>query len=310
MIFAMHQIQVQCLLVSAHASKWYREFLRRVADQQLLLASATTEKGMGGDILSSSCAVETSGNRIMLRKLATVISYGRHADAILITARRAPESLPSDQVLVAALKGQYKLEPNETWDSLGMRGTCSEGFLITMEGLADQICPMSFADIAGNSMLGTSHIFWSGVWHGIATDAVARAQAFARDQARQNPRALPVGSVRLAEAVERLQLMRLNIVGAIDLYVKALENNETTESMRFRIAMNNLKVNTSQLLVDIVTKALLVCGLAGYRNDSRYSLCRHLRDAYSAPLMINNDRIERNVAGMLLMSKLDDGLTA
>lgn len=36
---------------------------------------------------------------------------------------------------------------------------------------------------------------------------------------------------------------------------------------------------------------MIICGIAGYRNDSKSSLGRHLRDAYGASLMVNNDRI-------------------
>lgn len=308
MIFAMHQTQVQSLLLSARESKWQRSFIRKIAAEQLLLASATTEGVNGGDILSSSCAVETNHGRIRLHKRGTIISYGRQADAVLVTARRGPDAHPSDQVLVAALKGQFKLESSEHWDPLGMRGTCSEGFSISLEAPCEQVCPLPFAEIAAQAMLPTSHIFWSGVWHGIATDAVARAQAYVRIQARKKPSHLPVGALHLAEAVERLQLMRSGIIAAADLHLEALEDEGAASTTRFAITMNNLKVNSSQLLIEIVSRAMLVCGLAGYRNDSPYSVSRHLRDAHSAPLMINNDRIERNVAGLLLVSKLDGSL--
>ena len=59
MIFAMHQIQISSLVLHAQTSEWHRTFLRRVADDQLLLASATSESGVGGDLRTSLCAVET-----------------------------------------------------------------------------------------------------------------------------------------------------------------------------------------------------------------------------------------------------------
>jgi acyl-CoA dehydrogenase len=43
--------------------------------------------------------------------------------------------------------------------------------------------------------------------------------------------------------------------------------------------------------------------MSGYKADSPYSLGRHLRDAYGAMLMINNDRITAANASMLLVSK-------
>ena len=55
--------------------------------------------------------------------------------------------------------------------------------------------------------------------------------------------------------------------------------------------MNNLKLSSSRLVIEIVGRAMLICGISGYRNDSKFSLGRHLRDAYGAALMVNNDRI-------------------
>jgi acyl-CoA dehydrogenase len=45
--------------------------------------------------------------------------------------------------------------------------------------------------------------------------------------------------------------------------------------------------------------------MAGYKEDSPYSLGRNLRDAQGAAIMINNDRINSNTAQMLLVHKDD-----
>ena len=60
----------------------------------LLLASATTEIGIGGDVRSSTCFVDREGDRARVAKNAPVISYGEHADLILVTARRDADSAP------------------------------------------------------------------------------------------------------------------------------------------------------------------------------------------------------------------------
>ncbi|HLX87953.1 MAG TPA: acyl-CoA dehydrogenase family protein, partial [Acidimicrobiales bacterium] len=69
------------------------------------------------------------------------------------------------------------------------------------------------------------------------------------------------------------------------------------------IAMNSLKVSASTRVVDIVGRAMVICGMAGYREDSEYSLGRILRDAHGAAVMVNNDRILANNAQMLLVHK-------
>ena len=65
--------------------------------------------------------------------------------------------------------------------------------------------------------------------------------------------------------------------------------------------MNNLKVTGSEMAVEIVQLALLICGITGYKNDTPYSVGRHLRDALSAALMISNDRILANTSNLLLV---------
>jgi acyl-CoA dehydrogenase len=53
---------------------------------------------------------------------------------------------------------------------------------------------------------------------------------------------------------------------------------------------------------------MLVAGLAAYRNDTPFSLGRHLRDAHSAALMIGNDRILGNCAGLLAAYRAEEPL--
>src|ERR1700710_675022 len=60
MIFAMHQTKVACLVRHGTGSAWHEALMRRVAAEQLLLASSTTEGQNGGNIRSSSAAIERS----------------------------------------------------------------------------------------------------------------------------------------------------------------------------------------------------------------------------------------------------------
>ena len=48
MIFAMHQIQVACLIDHARASAYCSAYIGRLVEEQRLIASATTEIGVGG----------------------------------------------------------------------------------------------------------------------------------------------------------------------------------------------------------------------------------------------------------------------
>jgi acyl-CoA dehydrogenase len=238
------------------------------------------------------------------------MSYGAEADGILVTARRTPQSPASDQVIVVVPRSGAVFEALQDWDTLGMRGTCSNGYHLKAEGEMAQVIPTSYADVSAQTMLPTSHLVWSALWLGIATDAVARARAFVRAETRKKPGAISPGAVRLAEAASQLQLMRSNVVASLRQYEVAQGSEDKLSALPFAIAMNNLKIASSQMAVQIVGQALLVAGLAGYRNDSAFSVGRHLRDAHSAALMVNNDRILANTAQLMLALRDDPELLA
>ena len=303
MIYAMHQIQVACIVHHGLTSPRFREYIEQLCRQQRLIASATSEIGVGGDLRTSVCAVETRGDRFTLCKQAPVISYGAEAQDILLTARRAPDAPASDQVLVLATDGEYTLEQFSEWDTFGFRGTCSPGFTVTAEGPAENVLPVPFAEIASRTMLPVSHILWSSLWLGIATNAVDRARTFVRAQARKNPESTSPAGTRLAEVFSVLQEMRSNVHAATHEYEELLADPESLDGFGFAIRMNNLKISASRQVVDIVAQALLTIGIQGYRNGTEFSLGRHIRDAHGAALMINNDRVLRANARMLLVSK-------
>lgn len=308
MIFAMHHIKASSLVSHSEGDHWHRAFMARVASEQLLLGSATTEGGIGGNLRNSICAIEVEGDICRLQKDATVISYGVEADAILITSRAHPQAASSDQVMTVFLKDQYTLEHTHVWDTLGMRGTCSDGFLFKGEAPAKQILPRPFAEIAAQSMLAHAHILWSAVWYGIAADAFARAQAFVRAAARRSPDQVPPGALRLAEASTLLQGVKASIVAAVEKYEDARQDEDKLSTMSFAVAINNLKIASSQTILAIINHCMLICGILAYKNGTPYSLGRHLRDAHSAQLMISNDRILGNTSTMLLVHKQDTSL--
>ena len=61
MVFAMHHIKVSSLVTHGLDSAWHCRLMERIAREQLLVASSTTEAGIGGDLRNSLCAVETTG---------------------------------------------------------------------------------------------------------------------------------------------------------------------------------------------------------------------------------------------------------
>jgi len=296
MIYAMHQASVACLVRHGRGSAWHQALLRRLAIEQLLLASSTTEGDRGGDVRNSKSAIERRDSRITLERLATVISYGEAADGIITTARRSAEAASADQVLVVFLKADYTLQQEIGWDALGMRGTCSAGFKLIASGAVEQIVPARYDEIHARTMMPVAHLLWSAAWAGIAAAATDRARAFVRMATRRGEGALPPGAAHLTRASASLQRLRSLVASAARRFELAADDPVALESVDFQTGMNLCKVNASELALSTVMSAMQACGLAGYRNDGDFSIGRHLRDILSSPIMISNDRILANLA--------------
>jgi acyl-CoA dehydrogenase len=240
-----------------------------------------------------------------LEKDATTVSYGAHADAQLVTCRRAADAAASDQVLVLFEKGQYTLNQTGTWDTMGMRGTCSPGAKFAGAGKAEQIVPGSFADSSAETMVPYSHILWSALWWGIASDAIGRAAQFVRGEARKKPGTVPDQAKRLARAHVELQAMRHNWESCAIEFDELGDDRSPLDGMGWALKMNQLKMSCSEMAPKLVHEALQIIGIMAYKNDSKFSVGRHYRDVLSAALMVSNERISGKSASMLLVFKDD-----
>jgi len=309
MIFAMHQIMVAILVRHGQSSPWHLELQRRLAEEQLLFASSTTDGEGGGDLRASSCAVETDGSRISLTKSATVMSYGAYADAVLTTARRAIDAAPSDQVIVAFTKDRCELEPIRAWDTLGMRGTCSAGFTLKGRGVVEQVLPEHFQNIQSRTMMPVAHLTWSAVWCGIAAEAVERARRCLRAASRRTPGGQPpTGVSHLTRAIMSLAVLTSALKSALQNFESSSAADGEVDSLDSQNAMNLLKVTASEMATSIVVGAMQAGGLYGYRNDGEFSVSRHLRDVLSSSIMINNDRILANSGAASFLANIPASL--
>jgi len=68
-------IKMACIVRHAKGRSALERILSRIAAEQLLMASSTTEGQAGGNVRSSEAAVEQDGDRVTLERKATVISY-------------------------------------------------------------------------------------------------------------------------------------------------------------------------------------------------------------------------------------------
>lgn len=304
MVFAMHQIQVACMARHLEGSPWFEEYLREVGSEQRLIASITSEVGTGGDMGRSVAAVsDPTDGVVTFVKQAPTVSYGDHADAYLTTLRRSPGAEAGDQVLVLTRRDQMKLEPQGTWDPLGMRGTCSPGYVASAEFREEQILHTPFPQISSESMTPLSHILWAHVWLGISTDAFDRARAFVRTAAKRKPGETLPAATRLSKLMSDLSLLRAEVSLALREYCDADVDRARLSEMATILRFNNLKIAASEQAPKVCQGALGVCGIVGYKNDTPFSVGRHLRDTMSACLMVANERIHKTDASLLLIAK-------
>ncbi len=305
MVFGMHQIQVATLIRHADGAPWFQGYLRELAREQRLIASVTSEIGTGGDIGRSIAAVAPSGDGCAtFEKAAPTVSYGSYADDFLTTLRRTPDAEPGDQVLALTRRDQTILEQNGTWDPLGMRGTCSPGFTVRAEFPTDQIMPTPFSTIAPESMVPVTHVLWSHLWLGIATDAFDRARAFVRASAKGRPEAAQPLAQRLSHLMTDLALLRAEVGSGLRDFTDVPESDrERLTTMATILRFNNLKLAASEHAPKICQGALGVTGIVGFKNDTPFSVGRHIRDSMSASLMVANERIHQTNASLLLIAK-------
>jgi acyl-CoA dehydrogenase len=306
MVFAMHQIQVATISRHAVPGSWFARYVGDLVDAPRLIASVTSEIGTGGDLGRSIAAVTANEDGgLGFEKQAPTVSYGAYADDLLTTLRRSPDAEPGDQVIVLTSRDQTTLEPMGAWDPLGMRGTCSPGFIVRATLRPEQILEAPFATIATESMVPVTHLLWSHVWLGIATEAFDRARAFVRSQARQRPGETPPTALRLSRLMGSVSMLRADIRSELAGFVASSmgPDREDLSTMARILRLNNLKISASEQTPQICLAALEICGIAGYRNDSPYSIGRLLRDALSGPLMIANERIHQTNASLLLVAK-------
>jgi acyl-CoA dehydrogenase len=113
--------------------------------------------------------------------------------------------------------------------------------------------------------------------------------------------ALPISSAAL-------QTLRSLIAAGLQRFEAIADDGSALEALDYQTSMNLHKVRASELAVSTVMSAMQACGLSGYRNDSEFSLGRHLRDVLSSPIMINNDRILANLADASLLNGVPTSL--
>lgn len=301
LVMAMHQIEIWYLNQFGD-TEGLRGMLRSVVTDGWLIANANSEVGLGGEVGRSFCAVEQAGDGTFhLEKDVLAVSYGAYADALLLIARKGPDAAENEQVMVACRPGTYEMEQTSEWDTMGLRGTCSSSFRVVADETDDMIFPTPWLTI-GSQCVGATTILLNSVWLGIAEAAAARAHSYVRADARRKIGVMPSSAPLLTEVAVTLGQARSVMESAIRSYEAAV-GTEAIEGASLLLAVRNLKLSETTLAIEIVSKASLICGLAGFKRDSPFSMDRNLRDVLGGPLMANNTRAAGDNAQLLLGMK-------
>jgi acyl-CoA dehydrogenase len=306
MVFAMHQIQVVTIARHLEGAPWFESYLRELCEQQRLIASVTSELGTGGDMSRSIAAVMPAADgRQEFVKQAPTVSYGGYADDLLTTVRRSADAEPGDQLLVLHRASDTELVPTGMWDTIGMRGTCSPGFTVRASFGSEQALRAPFSTIMNQTIVPVSHILWSHVWLGIATEAFERGRSFVRAAARRKPGEPVPAAHSLSRVMGELSMLRAEVNSALQEFMvaSASPGRERLATMGTVLRFNNLKLAASEQTPRICADVLEVIGIAAYKNDSPFGVGRQLRDALSARLMVANERIHAIDASLLLIAK-------
>jgi acyl-CoA dehydrogenase len=300
-VLAMHVEQMFCL-VKYGTTESLRKVLAESVKDQLLIANANSEVGIGGDVMRSKAALTPEKGGWLFDKQALAASYAASADLILSTARRSPDAADTDQAYAVLRVSNCTLEPTSGWDTLGLRGTCSSGMHITSHVTDDDLFPVSFAEVANGGGGQLRHVLMTSVWTGIAEAAMNEAHEAVRAAARRDIGTTPLSAVRLAEIMTEVQTARSMLAEALRQIEAAIEA-DSIDDIGLVMSLRNVKVVTSSAAMSAATAALQICGINGFRRGKDHRLERILRDACGALIMVSNDRYRQENAQMIPVRK-------
>jgi acyl-CoA dehydrogenase len=298
MIWAMHCQQTD-VIVRYGSAKLQHRVLPKIARGELYLASVTSERGNGGDLLRASATLVDHAEGIAFERDAPIVTGGAHADAFLITMRDSSTASPNEVSLIYADRDDMRVRGEGVWDPMGMRATHSVP--MTLSG----VIPMDnvlgsrgrFRDIAVESFIPSAHIGWSACWLGAARGALRDVIKLLRS--RRRPPSLNRTSELLWQRLARVRT-RIEVVSSyLDSVTREVEARRRDgldlDQPSLQIHLNSLKVLASEETHAAVEELIHLVGLGlGYMRTSPIALERIARDLRSATLNFHNDRLMRS----------------
>jgi alkylation response protein AidB-like acyl-CoA dehydrogenase len=231
-------------------------------------AVAMSERGVGSRLSQMSTRYEAVDGGFHLKGSKSFVSGAGHADAYLVAARSAADDSVVSQFLVPAGTDGLTVEP--TWDSLGMRATCShdvhldvvvptEALLGGAEGLA-----LLVAQIMPHWMVASYAAVYVGIAQSCVDEAVTHLQA-------RRLAALPSVRARVGRADAAVAAARL-VVDEAARRVSESPGEEETNRWVWRA-----KLLAGTTAMDVAASMLEAAGTSASRRG--HPLERLFRDA-------------------------------
>ena len=217
-------------------SAFFDDYLGDLVAEQRLIASATSEVGVGGDLRTSIAAVTPEGAGVVFEKQAPTISYGAHADDLLTTAAPAPDAEPQRPGAGAHARGRATLEHDGLVGLAGHARHVQPGLRRSRAGSRPTTCSRRRSrEIAAQTMVPVTHILWAHVWLGIATAAYDRARAFVRAAGKRKPGLAAAGGGAPLALCSELHAMRAEVSAATErVPERSIRGEPATTCSRWR----------------------------------------------------------------------------
>jgi len=144
-----------------------------------------------------------------------------------------------------------------------MRGTCSPGFVLRAKFAPEQVLVSPFSTVMNESIVPLSHILWSFVWLGIATEAFERGRSFIRAAARRKPGEPVPAANALSRVMAELSMLRAEVHSALRDFQEASDEpgRERLSTMGSVLRFNNLKLAASEQAPRVCMGVLEVIGI-------------------------------------------------
>jgi alkylation response protein AidB-like acyl-CoA dehydrogenase len=241
-----------------------RDTVLRGAVAGRLYAVAMSERGAGSRLSKVTTSYEQVDGGWHITGAKTFCSGAGHADAYLVVARRGDQI---SQFLVPAGPGVVVVP---TWDSLGMRATCSHDITLDVVVPADAL----LGQVEGMALLLAQVMpqwlvaSYSAVYVGVAMAALDAARSYIDERGLGR---LPMVRARLGHADAEVAAAR-EVVRAMARAVTAAPGEPETNRWVWRA-----KLVAGETAMSVAASLLEACGTAATRRGS--ALERLYRDA-------------------------------